>query len=157
MEKNEAITAFWQAYCATRPDGDACREESYDAWPFGDDSRMADALGALVRDGSKTATAGLIWEDEHFGWKTPDVGDKTIILDGKNWPLCIIETTAVAIKPFIAVDEAFARREGEGFTSVADWRRTHWRYFSRRCAAIGRTPTEEMPVCCQEFRVVYSR
>jgi uncharacterized protein YhfF len=153
--ESPVVTAFWQAYCATRADRAACLHESYDAWSFGDGKRMADELGRLVLSGIKTATAGLLWEDEHFGWKTPAVGDKTIILDGDGQPLCVIETTAVAVMPFNAVDAAFARREGEGFETIDDWREAHWRYFARRCQEIGKEPDEEMPVLCQEFRVVH--
>jgi uncharacterized protein YhfF len=67
----------------------------------------------------------------------------------------VIETTAVAVLPFNAVDAAFARLEGEGFETVDDWRRVHWRYFARRCQEIGKEPDEEMPVLCHQFRVVY--
>ncbi len=157
MEKNTAIESFWQSYCAIRTDRDICLHESYDAWSFGDNAAMADDLGQRVLNGTKTATAGLVWEDEHFGWKVPAVGDKTIILDGTGRPLCIIETTVAVAQSFDAVDEVFARLEGEGFESVEDWRRAHWRYFSRRCAEIGREPSGRMPVLCQQFCVVYPR
>ncbi len=156
MEKNPEIELFWQSYCATRTDRDNCLQESYDAWSFGDNVAMADDLGVRVLNGTKTATVGLVWEDAYFGWKTPTVGDKTIILDGTGRPLCIIETTVATVQPFDAVGEAFARLEGEGFESVEDWRRAHWRYFSRRCVEIGSAPSEQMPVLCQQFRVVYS-
>ena len=155
--ENPAVAAFWQAYCASREDAAACLDESYDAWSFGDSKAMADELAALVLSGVKTATAGLLWEDAFFGWKTPAVGDKTIILDGNEHPLCIIETTAADIVPFNRVDGAFARLEGEGFGTVDDWRQAHWRYFSRRCREIGKEPDAEMPVLCQRFRVVYLR
>jgi len=118
---------------------------------------MADTLGQLVLSGTKTAAAGLIWEDEHCGWRTPAVGDKTIILNGARHPLCVIETMVADIVPFNAVDAAFARLEGEGFETVEDWRQAHWGYFGRRCQEIGREPDEEMPVLCQQFRVVYPR
>lgn len=157
MGNNSLIEAFWRVYCATRADEHACLREPHDAWPFGDNTRMADDLGGLVLGGVKAATAGLVWEDEYFGWKTPTVGDKTIILDGEGRPLCIIETTDVAVCPFDEVDDAFARQEGEGFADAADWRRAHWRYFARRCAEIGREPSERMPVVCQRFRVIYPR
>lgn len=134
-----------------------CLHESYDAWSFGDRARLADELGGLVLSGTKTATAGLVWEHEHLGWKRPTVGSKIIILNGESHPVCVIAMTDVAIKPFDEVDEAFARKEGEGFESVDDWRRAHWRYFSRRCAAIGKEPNERMPVLCQQFRVIYPR
>src|SRR4051794_11733231 len=151
MEQASAVRAFWAAYCATRADAPACREEPYDAWAFGDSPQMADELGALVLAGVKTATAGLAWEDEHFGWVKPVAGAKSIILDGAGQPLCVIEMTAVAYLPFDAVDAGFARLEGEGFAGVDDWREAHWRYFARRCRAIGREPTLQMPVVCQQF------
>ena len=157
METNAAVTAFWQAYCDSCAITGKSVPESYDAWAFGDNPKMADELGALVLSGVKTATAGLIWEDEHFGWKRPEVGDTTIILDGEGSPLCIIETTVAVVKPFADVDVAFAVLEGEGFQSVDDWRRAHWRYFSRRCQEIGKAPSEDMPVLCQQFTVVYRR
>jgi uncharacterized protein YhfF len=155
--ENAAIAAFWQEYCATRADRDVCLHEPHDAWAFGDSARMADELGQLVLDGTKTATAGLLWEDEYFGWKTPAVGDKTVILDGGGKPLCVIETTVAVAVPFSAVDEAFARLEGEGFDTVDDWRDAHWEYFACRCREIGREPDAAMPVLCQQFRVVYPR
>ena len=151
------IEKFWRAYCASRGDAETCVKESYDAWAFGDGKPMADELGGLVLRGIKTATAGLPWEDEYFGWKSPEVGDKTIILDGDGAPLCVIETTAAVVRPFDTVDAPFARLEGEGFTGVEDWRRAHWQYFSRRCKVIGKEPDEQMPVLCQQFRVVYPR
>lgn len=149
------IEEFWQAYCAQCADHTAGARGPDDAWSFGGDERMADALGRLVLRGVKTATTGLVWEHDYFAWKPPAVGAKTVILDGREYPLCIIETTAVRIMPFNAVDAGFARREGEGFESVGDWQRAHWRYFARRCAEIGREPSEEMPVICHEFRVIY--
>lgn len=155
MEKDSAAEAFWAAYCATRPDEETCLRAPHDAWAFGDSPRLADELGALVLSGVKTATAGLVWEDAYFGWMTPTRGSKSIILDGQDQPLCIIEMTEVVERPFNAVDGAFAILEGEGFTGVEDWRRAHWRYFSRRCQEIGKEPSEQMPVLCQRFRVIY--
>jgi uncharacterized protein YhfF len=152
-----AVAAFWQEYCAARADRETCLHEPCDAWAFGDSKQMADELGQLVLHGVKSATAGLLWEDEYFGWKIPAVGDRTIILDGERQPLCVIETISVAIMPFDAVDAAFAHLEGEGFETVDDWRQAHWRYFARRCQEIGREPDERMPVLCRQFRVVYPR
>src|SRR4051794_15816720 len=157
MESSVAIKEFWRAYCATRADPGTCLREPHDAWSFGDSPRMADELGQRVRDGTKSATAGLPWEDAFFGWAARAVGEKTVILNGAGRPLCVIETTAVVVLPFDAVDSAFAALEGEGFANAAEWRRAHWRYFSRRCRAIGREPSERMPVCCQQIRVVFPR
>jgi uncharacterized protein YhfF len=41
----------------------------------------------------------------------------------------VIETTEVRVVRAADVDEQFARDEGEGFESVADWRAAHERFF----------------------------
>jgi uncharacterized protein YhfF len=155
MDMNMAIEAFWSAYCATQENPATCVLTPYDAWSFGDSQSLADELAQLVLTGAKTTTAGLVWEHEYFGWQMPAVGNKIVILDGEQLPRCVIETTAVTIQPFVDVDTAFAQREGEGWDTIEQWRASHWRYFSRRCAEMGKEPSAQMPVVCHQFRVVY--
>ena len=50
--------------------------------------------------------------------------------------------------------KAAANIEGDG--SLAYWRAAHWDYFSRRCAAIGRTPSDDMPVILERFALIFS-
>ncbi len=82
------------------------------------------------------------------------VGDLSIITNWDGEPLCIIETTEVQVKAFNQVDEQHAYDEGEGDRSLAYWRQVHWQVFSAECAALGRKPTEDMPLVCERFRVV---
>src|SRR4030095_1066265 len=117
---------------------------------------MADELGALVLDGTKTATASLAWEYGYDGEPLPRRGDHGIILNGAGEPLCIIETMRVYIEQFNQVDEEQAYEEGEGDRSLDYWRDAHWRYFSGRGEILGREPSETMPVVCERFRVVWS-
>lgn len=150
----ECLEAFWLSYLETRgqPSKGVYQPE---AWAFGDGSRMADELGSLVVVGTKTATCSLLWEYQAEGQSLPQVGELSIILDGADRPLCIIETTEVQIKAYNEVDAQFAFDEGEGDRSLAFWRDAHWRYFSRVCQAIGRTASENMPLVCERFRVIY--
>ncbi len=71
-----------------------------EAWGFGDSPAMADALGRLVLEGPKRATAGLLESYRHEGEALPRVGQHSIILDGSGAPLCVIETSGVKVKPF---------------------------------------------------------
>jgi uncharacterized protein YhfF len=116
---------------------------------------MADELGALISAGTKTATCSALWEYEAEGEPLPRVGTKTIVLDGKGDPFCIIETIEVEVRPFDDVDERFAYEEGEGDRSLRYWRDAHWRFFSRTLPKIGKEPTLNMPLVCERFRVVY--
>jgi uncharacterized protein YhfF len=96
-----------------------------------------------------------LWEWEAEGSPIPEVGMKSIVLDGDGEPLCIIETTEVQIRPYNEVDAQFAFEEGEGDRSLAYWREAHWRFFSRVLAKIGREPVANMPLVCERFQVIY--
>jgi uncharacterized protein YhfF len=79
----------------------------------------------------------------------------SVILDGEDKPVCVIETVEIAIRPYCDVDEKFAFDEGEGDRSLRYWREAHWRYFSRTLAKLGRKPSDIMPLVCERFRRVY--
>jgi uncharacterized protein YhfF len=71
----------------------------------------------------------------------------------------VIETTEVRVVPAGEVDEQFARDEGEGFESVADWRAAHERFWGptpdREAAGEpSLTIGDETLVVCEWFRVV---
>ncbi len=150
----DKVEQFWQAYWAGRPEQEQGAER-YVAEQFGDNPQLAEELGRLILRRVKTATCSALWEWEAEGSPLPEVGRKTIVLDGQGEPLCIIETTEVTIRPFNEVDEQFAYDEGEGDRLLAVWRDGHWCYFSRALLKIGKTPTPEMPLVCERFRVIY--
>lgn len=147
------VSAYWQAFCATLPSGEE-KPHLFEVFGFGDTPTMAEDLGALVLAGVKTATCSLLWEYEVEGEPLPKVGDYSIVLNGQGDPLCIIQTTEVAIRPFNEVDAQFAFDEGEGDRSLAYWRDAHWGFFEPYCAKFGRAVSEEMPLVCERFRVV---
>jgi uncharacterized protein YhfF len=151
---NDSPVQVWRAYLDSLPDAGAA-PDTYQAWSFGDNPDLADELAELVVRGVKTATAGLLWEYEAEGEAIPRPGDVSVILDGAGAPVCVIQTTQVEVKPFDQVDAAFAYDEGEGDRGLDTWRQAHWRYFSRACPPLGRTPSQTMPVVCERFRVVF--
>lgn len=119
VNANDAQTRkFWHEHLDTLPADSPVRDEEYVAEGWGDSPEMADELGALISAGTKTATCSALWEYEAEGEALPEVGTKTIVLDGKGDPLCIIETTEVEIRPYDEVDEHFAYEEGEGDRSL---------------------------------------
>ncbi|MEW6648671.1 MAG: ASCH domain-containing protein [Chloroflexota bacterium] len=127
----------------------------FDAFAFGDNPQLADELAALVLQGSKVATASLLWEYEDEGSRPPQPGDLSIVTNADGLPLCVIQTTGVEVRPFEQVSEEFAAAEGEGDLSLASWRDGHWKYFGRVCLRIGRELSLRMPVVCERFRVIY--
>lgn len=122
---------------------------------FGDNPELAKQLGELVRQGRKTATAGLLWSWEADEGGPPAVGQQEVIIDWAGTPLAVIEFTEVSTVPFLQVDAEFARDEGEGDGSLTFWRAAHRSFFARECARLGRQLTENLPVVCIRFRVLH--
>ena len=154
--KDAQLEAYWRGYLDTLPHDSPVRGGPYVAEAWGDSPGMADELGALIAGGTKTATCSALWEYEAEGGSLPEVGTKTIVLDGNNSPLCIVETIEVVVRPYEEVDARFAYEEGEGDRSLEYWRDAHWRFFSRTLPDIGREPTMDMPLVCERFRVIYN-
>ncbi|MCI0711098.1 MAG: ASCH domain-containing protein [Chloroflexi bacterium] len=150
---SDKIDTYWQQYLDILPESE--RNITYIAEGWGDSPEMATELGMLIAQGIKTATCSALWEWEAEGESPPEPGIKTIVLDGDDNPLCIVETTEVTIRPYNEVDAQFASDEGEGDRSLEYWRRVHWQFFTRSLAANGKEPALDMPLVCERFRVIY--
>ncbi|MFE0174431.1 ASCH domain-containing protein [Streptomyces sp. NPDC059002] len=90
---------------------------------------LRDQLVAAVLDGSKTSTTGLVVDYELAGDPLPAVGDRSVVVDSDDRPVGVIEVTGVRVVPLADVDLAHAVDEGEGCTTVAQWRAGHERFW----------------------------
>ncbi len=151
----EHIEQHWQSYLATTLNASSSNG-NHEVHQFGDSAALADELGSLILKEVKMAACSTVWKWEAEGSEPPKIGSKTIVLDGSDRPLCIIETTEVTLRAFNEVDAQFAYEEGEDDRSLESWREEHWRYFSRGLPQIGKQPTPQMLLVCERFRVVYS-
>jgi len=118
------------------------------AWAFGDSPEMADELAELVIKGKKTASCGALaaFKNEEGA---PTIGGYSIILNGRDEPVCVIRTISLCIVRFCDVDEDLARKEGEGDLSLKYWREGHKAFFSREG-----TYQEDMELVVEEFERV---
>ncbi|MBC7878118.1 MAG: ASCH domain-containing protein [Anaerolineales bacterium] len=149
------IEQYWKSFLSTLSPDSPYHGKSYIAEWFGDNPELADELGQLVLSGIKTGTCSAVWEWEAEGNPIPEVGLISITLDGHNNPICILETTEVTLRRFNEVDEDFARSEGEGDLTLEYWRKAHTNFFSRILPKFGREFSEDMPLVCERFKVIY--
>lgn len=148
-----SIQPFWNEFHACV--GGNVEDRFYEAFHFDDNEPSANELAELVLAGTKRATAGLVWSFEAENRSPPKPGDLSVITNWQSEPLCVIETTAVAIVPYEEVSEEFAATEGEGDGSLRYWREAHWAYFGRECERLGRVQSMRMPIVCERFEVIY--
>lgn len=126
------------------------------AWSFGATPQQADELGALVVNGTKTATAAALWDYQAAAEPLPEVGTMGIITDSAGEPLALIVTTRVDVVPFDQVDADHAWAEGEGDRSLQHWREVH-QWFFTEYAEHDRGFSPQMPVVLERFEVLYPR
>lgn len=150
-----AIESYWQEFLATLSPDSPYHAEAYVAEAWGDSPEMADELGELIVNGTKTATCSALWEWEADGDLPHGTGTVTIVLDGRGDPIGIIETSEVTIRKYNEVDAEFAREEGEGDLSLEYWREVHRFFFSRALNKIGLEFSEKMPLVCERFQLIY--
>lgn len=155
--QSEPVEAFWREYLATLPPDSPVRGAHYETGSFGDTPEPDDELGALITNGTKTATCSALWEYEVEDEPLHEPGAKCVALNGQDDPPCVIETIEVEVRPYNEVDAHFAHDEGEGDRSLEHCRDMHWRFFTRSLSQIGREPTPEMPLVCERFQVVHRR
>jgi len=154
MGESSSVHEMWDAFVVAHP-GAASHSSRYTAWHFCDNQPDADELAELVLAGRKQATAGALWAYEDEGEELPLVGDYSVITDWNGTAQCVIQATTVEVVPFDEVSAEFAAREGEGDGSLEYWKDVHGAAFAREFEGTERIPSSDMPVVCQEFRVVF--
>jgi uncharacterized protein YhfF len=127
---------------------------------FGFPGPLRDQLVAAVLAGAKTTTTGLVADYEHENDPLPVPGERQVVIDSAGQPVGVIETTAVRVMRLAEVDLDHALGEGEGHTSVGEWRAGHeefWHSAEMR-EAIGDpafTVDDDTLVVAQVFRLVH--
>ena len=106
-----------------------------DAWAFGGTADQADELLGLVLTGTKTATSSALWSDEADDEPLPEVGDLSIVCDGRGRPRAVLRVTDVTVTDLDGVSAGHAFAEGEGDRTLAYWRRAHEDFFRRHLPA----------------------
>jgi uncharacterized protein YhfF len=128
---------------------------------FGFPGPLRDQLVAAIQAGDKTTTTGLLAGYELDDEPLPHPGLRQAVVDSAGERVAVIETTAIRVVRLADVDLAHALGEGEGFTSVADWRAGHeefWHSAEIR-AELGDqfTVDDDTLLTAQEFRLIENR
>ncbi len=152
---NPQTETFWQDFLSKQPSPEDTQSRLYEAFSIGGSPESADEGAALITSGRKTATSALLWEYEGSGMPIPKVGSLSVLLDGRNEPVCVVETSELEIKPLNEVEASFARDYGEWGDSLESWQQGSWKYYEAQCHSLGKTPAPDMPLVCERFRVIY--
>ncbi|MDC6366308.1 MULTISPECIES: ASCH domain-containing protein [Flavobacteriaceae] len=124
---------------------------------FCDNEKDANTCADLVCKDIKRATSHSLLGLQSRHEKLPKIGDFTVVTDWGGQAKCIIRTTSVKLVPYFAIRDEHSRLEGEGDKSLAQWKETHWDYYTRELQEFGKVPRESMIVVFEEFEKVFQK
>lgn len=148
---NESVAAMCREYFESIDQ--PVRELAH--WHFCDNKKDADECAQLVLQGVKRATSPSLWWHQASGEPVAKPGELNVVTNWQGDAICIIETVAVEVVAFCDISSEYAYLEGEGDKSLAYWRQVHWDYYHRELEGTEFTPTQQMPIVCEEFKVVF--
>lgn len=153
--EDRSVKEMWERYLESIGKSGDNAEFTYTSWYFSDNESSADSLAELVRQGTKRATASLLYSYEAEKEPMPRAGEYSVITDWKGKARCVIRTKKITVLPFEEVTEEMARTEGEGDKSLGYWRRVHVEFFEREMKGFGKEFTPDLKVVFEEFEAVY--
>jgi uncharacterized protein YhfF len=120
---------------------------------------LRDDLVSAVLSGHKVSTTSLRREYEVAGSPLPEPGQRSVVVDSENRLVAVIETTSVEVVRLGDVDVSHAIDEGEGYTSVAEWRAGHEGFWHsdeirRELGDPNFSVNDCTPVVLERFRVI---
>ena len=144
------VDSFWEKFLNDYPE---YKNKTYSAWGFGVD---ATELSELVKEGIKTASTSPFRLYAIDGEELPKVNDLSIVLDGSEKPVCVIEHKKVYQVPFKDVTEEHAFKEGEEDRTLEYWRQEHYKFFIPLFERYDLEFTDDDIVVCEEFECLFS-
>lgn len=144
------LKEFWRDFCQKHR---LAENTEVEAFAFGATKEEADELADLVNRRIKTATTSayeLYEKDEPL----PYAGQWSIILDGADKPVCVIQEKVVEIIPYQQISVEHAYHEGEGDRSYQYWRQAHDEFFEQEYQEEGKKFYPQAPMVCEVFEKV---
>ncbi|WP_166872403.1 ASCH domain-containing protein [Salinibacterium sp. ZJ450] len=120
---------------------------------------LRDRLVSAILDGSKTSTTSTAVEYRIEDDPFPQVGARQVVVDSAEKAVAVIEITDVQHFRLGLVPWEHARDEGEGHSSLSEWRAAHERYWhsNEMRSFLGNpsfTVNDDTMVVLERFRLV---
>lgn len=113
-----------------------------------------DRLNRLILDGRKTATTTLLVEYQECQEPLPQPGDRSALVDSQERPIAVLVTTNVQIEALKDVSFQHVLDEGEGQSSIAQWREEHEAFWDSISPDLGGiTIDDDTKIVLEHFKV----
>ncbi len=149
--ENRSARNLWETFVEAHPEFAGLEAEG--TLQFFENEQDADRHASLVLNHGKTATSYSLVGLQSRQESLPKTGSFLIVVDGRGSAQCVVQITGFTLKPWYSITADHSRREG--FSSLEEWKKTYWDYFSEELAHHGRSPQESMIIVCVNFEKIY--
>lgn len=146
------LAEFWQQ---ARVASNENLGNNYMVRRIGGSAEAVDRILGNVLVGEKTGTVGLRWLFERLPDTEPSIGSYTVLIDSKDTPRAVIETTGLTEVTVGRMTQQHLEMDGRAPRPLQEWRSIHMPYWAKLLAPYGLAPDDRMPVVIERFRLVY--
>jgi len=123
----------------------------YLAMSIGGTPDLADEGAALILNGTKTATSSPLWD--YPDGRIPFVGALSVLLDGQQRAVAVVETVGVRLVRFCDVTDEMAKAYGEGQRTLEWWRRVIGDWYRTKATRDGQDFDENTEILWESISV----
>ena len=124
----------------------------YLAMSIGGTPDLADEGAALILNGTKTATSSPPWD--YPDGRIPFVGALSVLLDGQQRAVAVVETVGVRLVRFRDVTDEMAKAYGEGQRTIEWWQRAIGDWYRTKATRDGQDFDENTEILWESISVV---
>jgi len=127
-------------------------ERYYLAMSIGGTPDLANEGAALILNGTKTATSSPLWD--YPDGRIPFVGALSVLLDGQQRAVAVVETVGIRLVRFRDVTDEMAKAYGEGQRTIEWWQRVIGDWYRTKAARDGQDFDENTEILWESISVV---
>ena len=151
-----SVQIMWTDFINSNPE--FTKADLPESYYFHNNKEDANRLVTLITNGKKKAGSAPYFLYKEAAADLPKVKSKSIITDYDGTAQCIIEITKVDTIPFNQITKEYAALDmGTTLQPLNKWKQAHWAFFSNAMEQSGKTPTEDMLVVCEKFKVIWPK
>lgn len=153
MEKTDKTEAFWAEVKQAVPDA----PQDYRVRQASGNPKFAKIIMDLIQTEQKRGLFGLKELQERDPDQAPTLGGGMVLVDIDENPCCAVKTVKITPVPYKDVNDEHLAVEGPAARDLKVWQKIHWPYWTEMLGHHGLSPSEDMIVVVEEFKLIYSK
>jgi uncharacterized protein YhfF len=152
MEKTDLTQAFWADVRKAVPD----LPDNYRVRRASGNPEFAEIIMDLILTEKKRGLFGLKLLQDRQPEQVPTLGGVMVLVDFEGIPRGAVQTVKITPAPYKDINDEDLAVEGPEARQLDVWQNIHWPYWTTMLEPHGLSPSEDMIVVVEQFKLIYS-